>query len=93
MMASAGGECECVVIHSMDCMTTLTEGEDRVKREEEGLPATWIEDAGKTRAFGRILTPQDIAQAAAFFASDDSALITGSVLDVEQFAIGAPGTW
>ena len=80
-------------INQLNVGWTLTEGEDRVKREEEGLPATWIEDAGRTRAFGRILTPQDIAQAAAFFASDDSALITGSVLDVEQFAIGAPGTW
>jgi NAD(P)-dependent dehydrogenase (short-subunit alcohol dehydrogenase family) len=80
-------------INQLNVGWTLTEGEDRVKREEEGLAANWIEDAGRTRAFGRILTPQDIAQAAAFFASDDSALITGSVLDVEQFAIGAPGTW
>ena len=80
-------------INQLNVGWTLTEGEDRVKREEEGLPATWIEDAGKTRPFGRILSPLDIAQAAAFFASDQSALITGSVLDVEQFAIGAPGTW
>jgi NAD(P)-dependent dehydrogenase (short-subunit alcohol dehydrogenase family) len=80
-------------INQLNVGWTLTEGEDRVKREEEGQPANWIEDAAKTRAFGRILSPQDIAQAAAFFASDDSALITGSVLDVEQFAVGAPGTW
>jgi len=80
-------------INQLNVGWTLTEGEDRVKREEEGQPAHWAEDAGRTRAFGRILSPQDIAQAAAFFASDDSALITGSVLDVEQFAVGAPGTW
>ncbi len=80
-------------VNQLNVGWTLTEGEDRVKREEEGLPATWIEEAGKTRPFGRILLPQDIARAAAFFASDDSMPITGSVLDVEQFAIGAPGTW
>jgi NAD(P)-dependent dehydrogenase (short-subunit alcohol dehydrogenase family) len=80
-------------VNQLNVGWTLTEGEDRVKREEEGLPPTWIDEAGKTRPFGRILSPQDIARAAAFFASDDSALITGSVLDVEQFAIGAPGTW
>ena len=51
----------------------------------------WVEDAGKTRV-RPILSPHDIAKAA-FLASDDSALITGSLLDVEQFAIGAPGTW
>jgi NAD(P)-dependent dehydrogenase (short-subunit alcohol dehydrogenase family) len=80
-------------INQLNVGWTLTEGEDRVKRQEEGQPASWVEDAGRTRAFGRILTPHDIAKAAAFLASDDSALITGSVLDVEQFAIGAPGTW
>jgi len=80
-------------VNQLNVGWTLTEGEDKVKREQEGQPANWAELAGKTRAFGRILLPIDIAKAAAFFASDESALITGSVLDVEQFAIGAPGTW
>jgi NAD(P)-dependent dehydrogenase (short-subunit alcohol dehydrogenase family) len=80
-------------INQLNVGWTLTEGEDRVKREEEGQPANWAEAAGNTRPFGRILSPLDIARAAAFFASDESTLITGSVLDVEQFAIGAPGTW
>jgi NAD(P)-dependent dehydrogenase (short-subunit alcohol dehydrogenase family) len=80
-------------INQLNVGWTLTEGEDRVKREEEGQPDDWTEAAGKTRFFGRILSPHDIAKAAAFFASDESALITGSVLDVEQFAVGAPGTW
>jgi NAD(P)-dependent dehydrogenase (short-subunit alcohol dehydrogenase family) len=80
-------------INQLNVGWTLTEGEDRVKREQEGRSADWVEEAGKTRPFGRILSPLDIAMAAAFFASDESTLITGSVLDVEQFAIGAPGTW
>jgi NAD(P)-dependent dehydrogenase (short-subunit alcohol dehydrogenase family) len=80
-------------VNQLNVGWTLTEGEDRVKREQEGQPENWVEAAGKTRAFGRILEPLDIAKAAAFFASDQSALITGSVLDVEQFAVGAPGTW
>jgi NAD(P)-dependent dehydrogenase (short-subunit alcohol dehydrogenase family) len=80
-------------VNQLNVGWTFTEGEDKVKREEEKLGDNWLEEAGKTRAFGRILMPQDIAQAAAFFASDDSSVITGSVLDVEQFAIGAPGTW
>jgi NAD(P)-dependent dehydrogenase (short-subunit alcohol dehydrogenase family) len=80
-------------VNQLNVGWTLTEGEDKVKREQEGQPANWAELAGRTRAFGRILLPIDIASAAAFFASDDSTLITGSVLDVEQFAIGAPGTW
>ncbi len=82
-----------VRVNQLNVGWTLTEGEERVKREEEGLGPDWLADAVKTRPFGRLLSPLDIAHAAAYFASDDSAVITGSVLDLEQFAIGAPGTW
>ena len=71
---------------------TLTEGEDRVKREE-GKGADWLEQAIATRPFGRLLMPHDIASAAAYFASDDSALVTGTVMDLEQYPVGAPPNW
>jgi NAD(P)-dependent dehydrogenase (short-subunit alcohol dehydrogenase family) len=66
---------------------TLTENEDRTQRAD-GKGANWLEDAVKTRAFGRLLLPIDIAHAAAYFASDDSALVTGAVMDLEQFPLG-----
>jgi NAD(P)-dependent dehydrogenase (short-subunit alcohol dehydrogenase family) len=68
---------------------TLTEGEDAVKRQE-GKGPEWREQAMATRPFGRLLLPHDIALAAAYFASDDSALVTGTVMDLEQYPIGAP---
>jgi NAD(P)-dependent dehydrogenase (short-subunit alcohol dehydrogenase family) len=71
---------------------TLTEGEERVKREEEHDP-DWLERAVKTRPFGRLLSPHDIAVAAAYFASDASALVTGTVMDLEQYPVGAPPNW
>lgn len=76
-------------VNQLNVGWTLTEGEDRVQKKE-GRHADWIADAIATRPFGRLLTPQDIAIAAAYFASDDSALITGSVLDLEQEPLGAP---
>jgi NAD(P)-dependent dehydrogenase (short-subunit alcohol dehydrogenase family) len=91
--ASVGFARHHVRVNQLNVGWTLTEGEERVKREEEGLGPDWLADAVKTRAFNRLLSPLDIAHAAAYFASDDSAVITGSVLDLEQFAIGAPGTW
>jgi len=69
---------------------TLTEGEDRVKRVEEGKDGGWLEQAVATRPFGRLLAPRDVALAAAYFASDDSALVSGTVMDLEQFPVGAP---
>ena len=60
-----------------------------MKREQEGKSDDWIEQAIATRPFGRLLAPLDIAYAAAYFASDESACVTGSVLDLEQYPAGA----
>ena len=53
----------------------------------------WLGDALAIMPFGRLLTPHEVALAAAYFASDDSALITGAVLDMEQYPLGAPADW
>ena len=42
---------------------------------------------------GTLLSPRDIAMAALYFAGDESQLITGSVLDLEQYPVGAPPNW
>ena len=68
---------------------TLTDGERRVKRLE-GHGEEWLDEAIATRPWGRLLAPRDVAIAAAYFASDDSALVTGTVMDLEQYPVGAP---
>jgi NAD(P)-dependent dehydrogenase (short-subunit alcohol dehydrogenase family) len=68
---------------------TLTEGERRVKREDEGKGEEWLQQAIATRPFGRLLAPQDVAYAAAYFASHESECVTGSILDLEQYPVGA----
>ena len=65
----------------------LTEGEDYVESVAEGRGANWLEDAVKTRPFGRMLLPEDIARAALFFATNP--MLTGAVLDYEQLVAGA----
>jgi NAD(P)-dependent dehydrogenase (short-subunit alcohol dehydrogenase family) len=71
---------------------TLTPTEDRVKRQE-GKGEAWLAEATQTRPFKRLLLPRDIALAALYFASDESACVTGSVLDLEQYPVGAPPNW
>jgi NAD(P)-dependent dehydrogenase (short-subunit alcohol dehydrogenase family) len=66
----------------------LTEGEHYVEAVVEGKGENWLEDALKTRPFGRMLLPEDIANAALFFATNE--LISGAVLDYEQYPFGAP---
>jgi len=80
-------------VNQLNVGWTLTPNEHRVKVEEEGKGENWLEDAIKTRPWGRLLSPQDIALAALYFASDESELITGSVLDMEQYPVGAPPNW
>jgi len=71
---------------------TLTEGEHRVKLLE-GKGENWLDDAVKTRPWGRLLLPEDIAAAVEYFVTDRSALVTGAVLDLEQYPVGAPPNW
>jgi NAD(P)-dependent dehydrogenase (short-subunit alcohol dehydrogenase family) len=66
----------------------LTEGEDVVQRKQRD-GGEWLKEAIATRPFGRLIQPLEIAYAAAYFASDHSAVITGAVLDMEQTPVGA----
>jgi NAD(P)-dependent dehydrogenase (short-subunit alcohol dehydrogenase family) len=79
-------------VNQLNVGWTLTEGEDAVQKRQ-GTRADWLRDASAIMPFGRLLTPHEIALAAAYFASDDSALITGGVLDMEQYPLGAPADW
>jgi NAD(P)-dependent dehydrogenase (short-subunit alcohol dehydrogenase family) len=80
-------------VNQLNVGWTLTPNEHRVKTVEEGRGENWLEEAVKTRPFGRLLLPKDIALAAIYFASDESECITGSVLDLEQYPVGAPPNW
>lgn len=75
-------------VNQLNVGWTLTEGEHRVQTKEVGRE-DWLEAVAlPTRPFGRLLSPRDIAFAALYFASDESQLVTGSVLDVEQSPVG-----
>src|SRR5215475_4102195 len=77
-------------VNQLNVGWTLTPNEHKVKTVEEGRGENWLEEAIKTRPWGRLLSPRDIALAALYLASDESELITGSVLDLEQYPVGAP---
>jgi NAD(P)-dependent dehydrogenase (short-subunit alcohol dehydrogenase family) len=79
-------------VNQLNVGWTLTDGEDAVQKRQ-GTRTDWLADAVAIMPFGRLLTPHEIALAAAYFASDDSALITGAVLDMEQYPLGAPADW
>ena len=80
-------------VNQLNIGWTLTPNEHRVKVEEEGKGENWLAEAVKTRPWGRLLVPRDVGMAALYFASDESELVTGSILDMEQYPVGAPPNW
>jgi NAD(P)-dependent dehydrogenase (short-subunit alcohol dehydrogenase family) len=79
-------------VNQVNAGWTLTEGEHRIKLAE-GKGEDWLQDAVATRPFGRLLQPIEVAYAAAYFASDEAACVTGTVMDLEQYPVGAPPNW
>ncbi len=68
-----------------------TPAERKMQAETLGLGETWIAEAAAAQPFGRLMTPDDVARLAVFLLSDESGVMTGAVIDEEQFVVGAWG--
>ncbi len=66
-----------------------SEGEDRIQREFHGAADDWLEKAAAAQAFGRLIDPNEVARAVAFLVSEESGLMTGSMVDYDQSIWGA----
>jgi NAD(P)-dependent dehydrogenase (short-subunit alcohol dehydrogenase family) len=66
-----------------------TPGEDRIMKTYHGAKDGWLEEAAKTRPFGRLIDPNEVARACAYLASNESGLMTGSNVDFDQNVVGA----
>ncbi|HEY1943321.1 MAG TPA: SDR family oxidoreductase [Roseiarcus sp.] len=66
-----------------------TPGEDRIMKTYHGAKDGWLEEAAKTRPFGRLIDPKEVARACAYLASSESGLMTGSNIDFDQNVVGA----
>jgi NAD(P)-dependent dehydrogenase (short-subunit alcohol dehydrogenase family) len=66
-----------------------TESEHRTQVEEDGSPDNWLELAEPHRPLGRLVKPWEVANAIAFCLSDDSGLMTGNIIDMDQSVQGA----
>lgn len=80
-------------VNQLNVGWTLTPNEHYVKVHVEGKGENWVDEAVKSRPWGRLLLPRDIAHAALYFASSESELITGTIMDMEQYPVGAPPNW
>lgn len=65
-----------------------TPGEHTTLRRFHNAPDDWLETAEKSRPWGRLMKPDEVARAVAYLASDESGLMTGSIIDFDQAVQG-----
>lgn len=65
-----------------------TPGEDRIMKTYHGAEDGWLAAAEKDRPFGRLLKTDEVARAIAYLASDESGMMTGSIIDFDQQVAG-----
>lgn len=67
---------------------TVTPSEHLVQTRVHGRPENWAEIEGARQPMGRLLDARDAARAICFLASDESALMTGTIVDFDQRVVG-----
>lgn len=66
-----------------------SDGEDRIQRDFHGAKPEWLAEAATGQPFGRLINPVEVARAVAFLSSDESGLMTGSMINFDQSIWGA----
>ena len=66
-----------------------TPGEDRIMKAYHDANPDWLAATEARRPFGRLLKPAEVARACAYLCSEESGLMTGSIIDFDQQVLGA----
>jgi NAD(P)-dependent dehydrogenase (short-subunit alcohol dehydrogenase family) len=69
-----------------------TPGEDRIQHLYHDAPSDWLAKAEAGTPAGRLLKPTEVARAVAYLASEESGMMTGSIIDFDQQVLGAAET-
>jgi NAD(P)-dependent dehydrogenase (short-subunit alcohol dehydrogenase family) len=69
-----------------------TPGEHRIQQLYHDAPSDWLAKAEAGTPVGRLLKPTEVARAVAYLASDESGMMTGSIIDFDQQVLGAAET-
>jgi NAD(P)-dependent dehydrogenase (short-subunit alcohol dehydrogenase family) len=64
-----------------------TPGEEAVQKTD-GAPADWLQKAEARQPFGRLVYPKDVAALVGYLMSDESEMMTGALIDLDQNVAG-----
>jgi len=80
-----------VRVHAINLGWTVTPAEHITQTQVHGFPEDWAEKEGAKQPFGRLVLPEDAAGLCAFLASTDATMMTGNIIDLEQWVSGVLG--
>jgi NAD(P)-dependent dehydrogenase (short-subunit alcohol dehydrogenase family) len=66
-----------------------TASEDAVQRKYHGASDGWLVQAEASQPTGRLIKPEEVAAVIVFMLSDDSGMMTGTIVDYDQSVQGA----
>ncbi len=65
-----------------------TPGEDRIMKTYHKAEDGWLDSAEKKLPMGRLLKVDEVSRAVAYLATDESGMMTGSIIDFDQQVLG-----
>lgn len=66
-----------------------SDGEDRIQRDFHHADDDWLTKAAAQQPFERLISPQEVARSVAYLCSEESGLMTGSIIEFDQSVWGA----
>ena len=67
-----------------------TPAEHVVQEKTSPYGKRWLEEANRTRPFGRLIHAEEVAELAAYLLSENAGVMTGALIDYNQTVLGAP---
>jgi NAD(P)-dependent dehydrogenase (short-subunit alcohol dehydrogenase family) len=64
-------------------------GEDRIMKTYHSAEPDWLKKAEAARPVGRLIKPAEVARTVGYLSSNESGLMTGSIVDFDQQVLGA----
>lgn len=78
-----------IKINGINIGWTQTEGEDQIQRRFHGAGDDWLEKAQASLPMGELGQVDDVARLVVLLLSEDSGVVTGSIIDWDQQVPGA----
>jgi NAD(P)-dependent dehydrogenase (short-subunit alcohol dehydrogenase family) len=78
---------ERIRVNAVNLGWAHTPGEEAVQKTD-GSPADWLARAEARQPFGRLVYPKDAAALVAYLMSDESEMMTGALIDLDQNVAG-----